>query len=169
MTNGWTAECLYADGHQHWVQSHLNPKMRGIKLDGVRPIKIVFYGNPDEETVMQARRSVRLPDGQVQVMNAKGETMSHEPTQDQLVAAVGCVAEHSLTEGTIITSDLLFHSSIAAVRSEESAPRYYRQVQYPDGRIVMQGAYHWFEGWRSGVVWRDMPVVLVDANGVAYE
>lgn len=165
MTNGWTAECLYADGHQHWVQSHINPKMRGIKLDGVRPIEIVFYGNPDEETVMQARRSVRLPDGQVQVMNAKGETMSHEPTQDQLVAAVGCVAEHSLAEGTIITSDLLFHSSIAAVRSEESAPRYYRQVQYPDGRIELQGGYVFGSTTEQGIKWKALPLVQVSEQG----
>ena len=40
-----------------------------------------------------------------------------------------------------------------------------RLAQYPDGRVVTQGAYQWTQGFNGGVVWRDMPIVLVDATG----
>ena len=63
-----------------------------------------------------------------------------------------------ITTGTIATINTTW-------RSEESHPRYLRQVQYPDGRLELQGAYYWFEGFQSGMVWRPLPTVQVNERG----
>lgn len=81
------------------------------------------------------------------------------------VENVSMIVNGRLDKGHI-TNDLLFRSDIAALRSEESVPRFYRQVQYPDGRIVLQDAYHWFEGWQGGFTWKEMPIIQVDEQGV---
>lgn len=63
-----------------------------------------------------------------------------------------------ITTGTIATINTTW-------RSEESHPRYLRQVQYPNGRLELQGAYYWFEGFQSGMVWRPLPTVQVNERG----
>lgn len=63
-----------------------------------------------------------------------------------------------ITTGTIATINMTW-------RSEESHPRYLRQVQYPNGRLELQGAYYWFEGFQSGMVWRPLPTVQVNERG----
>jgi hypothetical protein len=50
-------------------------------------------------------------------------------------------------------------------RVEETMAMSVRVAQYPDGRKIMQGAYRWQEGFRSGVTWKDLPLVMVDSNG----
>lgn len=40
-----------------------------------------------------------------------------------------------------------------------------RLAQYPDGSVRTQGAYQWTQGFSGGIVWKDMPVVMVDVNG----
>ena len=55
-----------------------------------------------------------------------------------------------------------------AMRVEANTPHSYRVAQYPDGRLVLQGAYAWTEGFSThGVTWRDIPVVEVDDTGQA--
>ena len=68
------------------------------------------------------------------------------------------------TDGTI-TSMQIYTGNIATVRSEESAPRYYRQVQYPDGRIVMQGGYVFGSTTEQGIKWKALPLVQVNEQG----
>jgi len=55
--------------------------------------------------------------------------------------------------------------SITAARIEAKYPTTVRLVVYPDGREVMQGAYHWTQGFDGGITWRDMLPITVDSNG----
>lgn len=48
---------------------------------------------------------------------------------------------------------------------EESHPRYVRQVQYPDGRIELQGGYAFGSASGQGIHWRALPVIQVDEQG----
>ena len=50
-------------------------------------------------------------------------------------------------------------------RTEETMAISVRAAQYPDGRKIMQGAYRWTEGFKGGVIWKDLPLVMVDSNG----
>lgn len=50
-------------------------------------------------------------------------------------------------------------------RTESEHAVSFRQVQYPDGRTVMQGAYQWTEGFSSGWTWRDLPIIQVNEHG----
>lgn len=54
---------------------------------------------------------------------------------------------------------------IAAARVEDTVPRGLRFAEYPDGSRRLQGGYAWSQGALGGVVWRDLPVVAVDARG----
>lgn len=59
---------------------------------------------------------------------------------------------------------------IDSVRLESREPFMYRQVQYPDGRLVLQGAYAWYAGTKKyGHNWKDLPVVHVDKQGMEVE
>ena len=56
--------------------------------------------------------------------------------------------------------------TITAARIQSTQPTGFRIGQYPDGSKRVQGAYAWQEGWdKGGVEWRDLPVVLVGADG----
>lgn len=68
-----------------------------------------------------------------------------------------------MTDGFIATGTIATINT--TWRSEESHPRYLRQVQYPNGRLELQGAYYWFEGFQSGMVWRPLPTVQVNERG----
>lgn len=68
-----------------------------------------------------------------------------------------------MTDG-FITSGIIATNN-TSWRSEESHPRYLRQVQYPDGRLELQGAYYWFDGGNNGMTWRPLPVVQVNERG----
>ena len=65
-----------------------------------------------------------------------------------------------LAEGTV-TGRL----TMKPIRTESTLPMTLRQVQYPTGRIAIQGGYQWTEGWEGGIEWRDLPLVQVDGNG----
>lgn len=51
------------------------------------------------------------------------------------------------------------------VRTYETMARSIRLVQYPSGAQCYQGAYAWTEGFKGGVEWRDLPVIMVDSKG----
>ncbi len=60
-----------------------------------------------------------------------------------------------LTAGLGITG-----STIAAARTESTAPMGYRLAKKPDGTLILQGAYLWQEGWNNyGHEWRDIETV----------
>ena len=44
-----------------------------------------------------------------------------------------------------------------------------RLVQYPDGRQIVQGGFMWHEGFKSGMDWMDLPVILVDSKGQEFQ
>ena len=68
------------------------------------------------------------------------------------------------TESGILTGTIT--GTIVATRIQSTQPTGFRVGQYPDGSKRVQGAYVWQEGWdRGGVEWRDLPVVLVGADG----
>lgn len=48
---------------------------------------------------------------------------------------------------------------------EESHPRYIRQVQYPDGRIELQGGYVFGSTTEQGIKWKALPLVQVSEQG----
>lgn len=56
---------------------------------------------------------------------------------------------------------------VTPARTEERIPRDLRYAQYPDGSKRLQGAFFWTRGFEQGLVWRDIPMVLVDERGVA--
>jgi hypothetical protein len=72
--------------------------------------------------------------------------------------------------GSSILSEKLLGSFHAVytppARIVSSHPCTFRQAVYPNGELVLQGGYSWSEGYQSGVEWRELPVVLVDAQGV---
>ena len=45
------------------------------------------------------------------------------------------------------------------IRVESSAPCAYRLARYPNGDLVLQGAYMWTDGTAGGFEWRDIPTV----------
>lgn len=53
----------------------------------------------------------------------------------------------------------------AAARVESQYPNVFRQAVYPNGRVVVQGAYAWSQGSEGGVVWKDLPLVFVNEEG----
>lgn len=52
------------------------------------------------------------------------------------------------------------------VRMMDSLPTGFRMVVYPDGREAIQGGYRWRSAHGTGIEWRDLPKVHVDADGV---
>ena len=54
---------------------------------------------------------------------------------------------------------------IAPARVESQYPNMFRQAVYPDGEVVIQGAYAWSQGNEGGVIWKDLPLVYVDKHG----
>lgn len=59
--------------------------------------------------------------------------------------------------------------SLLPTRIESDTARAFRLAKYPDGTVMLQGAYAWSSGMKAGIEWRDMPVIDVDANGVALD
>lgn len=54
---------------------------------------------------------------------------------------------------------------VAPARIESPYPNVFRQAVYPNGKVVIQGAYAWSQGSDGGVIWRDLPLVNVDDEG----
>lgn len=73
------------------------------------------------------------------------------------------------SEGVFFQEELSAYTQATETRIESNTPFTVRIVQYSDGRQVLQGGYSWFQGFKSGTVWKDLPVVMVDANGLEYE
>jgi hypothetical protein len=48
---------------------------------------------------------------------------------------------------------------------ESQFPNMFRQAVYPNGEVVIQGAYAWTEGNEGGVIWKDLPLVYVNEAG----
>ena len=53
----------------------------------------------------------------------------------------------------------------AAARVESPFPNAFRMARYPDGKILLQGAYAWSQGNEGGIFWKPLPVVDVDMEG----
>lgn len=54
---------------------------------------------------------------------------------------------------------------VAPARIESQYPNAFRQAMYPNGKVVVQGAYAWSEGSMGGIIWKDLPLVYVDDDG----
>lgn len=54
---------------------------------------------------------------------------------------------------------------VAPARIESQYPNAFRQAMYPNGKVVVQGAYAWSEGSMGGIIWKDLPLVCVDDEG----
>lgn len=54
-----------------------------------------------------------------------------------------------------------------SIKYVDLKPRDFRFARKPDGKLILQGAYHWHSKCNQvgGVEWRDFPVVDVDENG----
>jgi hypothetical protein len=54
--------------------------------------------------------------------------------------------------------------TLTPTRMEQKTPSEYRLARKPDGTLVLQGAYHWTQGWDGhGFEWRDIPTVDIPA------
>lgn len=60
-------------------------------------------------------------------------------------------------------------SDFKYTRIESRVPYTVRVVQYPNGKQVLQGGFHWSMGYMAGTDWRDLEVILVDDNGIELE
>lgn len=75
--------------------------------------------------------------------------------------------------GSVFAQDLSFGevtvSSISTVSLSwrSSTPYTFRQVQFPDGRIELQGGYAYGNELEQGIQWEALPLVQVDAQGEA--
>lgn len=56
-------------------------------------------------------------------------------------------------------ADTFVSMSHLPLRAESHVASAYRLVKR-NGELVLQGAYHWREGGRSGFAWRDIPTVV---------
>ena len=56
-------------------------------------------------------------------------------------------------------------SGCIAPRTVNDEPLGFRVAQYPDGSKRIQGKYQWSQGYKWGFVWKDLPLVYVDAAG----
>jgi hypothetical protein len=65
--------------------------------------------------------------------------------------------------GSLAFSDGGFR--VAPARVESQFPNMFRQAVYPNGEVVIQGAYAWTEGNEGGVIWKDLPLVYVNEAG----
>ena len=52
-------------------------------------------------------------------------------------------------------------SVLTASRIVESTPRAYRLAKKPDGTLVLQGSFMWYEGCDCGTSWKDIPTVEI--------
>lgn len=62
-------------------------------------------------------------------------------------------------------SNTIIYTPDSAHYIETSTLLSIRLAQYPDGSVRTQGAYQWTQGFSGGIVWKDVPVVMVDVNG----
>jgi len=51
--------------------------------------------------------------------------------------------------------------SLNTIRTEESIPHAYRLVKKPDGTLVLQGSFLWYERLNCGTSWKDIPTVEI--------
>jgi hypothetical protein len=73
---------------------------------------------------------------------------------------VGAVSLITLDPGVYVHT-----SRIAAPRIQSNKPMDFRYMKKDDGRLILQGAYAWSQGFTDGgVEWKDIPVV--DENGI---
>lgn len=55
---------------------------------------------------------------------------------------------------------------VCPARVEHGTPCAYRLARYPDGSVVLQGAFKWERGALGGVEWRDLPTVNLSITGM---
>jgi hypothetical protein len=51
------------------------------------------------------------------------------------------------------------HTYTSAIRMQKSIPSEYRLVRRDFCTYVLQGGFHWTEGSRDGIEWRDLPTI----------
>jgi hypothetical protein len=56
----------------------------------------------------------------------------------------------------VSTSD---HPPFSTIRMQKSIPSEYRLVRRDFCTYVLQGGFHWTEGSRDGIEWRDLPTI----------
>ena len=55
-------------------------------------------------------------------------------------------------------------ANIAPARMRSNMPITFRLAKRKNGEIVLQGGFHWQEGWnKAGIDWEDLPTVELDA------
>ena len=55
---------------------------------------------------------------------------------------------------------------IAPYRNQDLTPCMYRLANLPNGEMVLQGAYRWYEGFdKCGFDWKAVPTFALDENG----
>ena len=65
--------------------------------------------------------------------------------------------------------NLLSGYDVLPTRLESKIATGLRLAQYPDGEQRLQGAYQWTEGFSTGLVWKTMPVTMVDSKGQEFD
>lgn len=60
-------------------------------------------------------------------------------------------------KGALAVQGVVAGHAVGAVRVEHSVPSQYRLGRYPDGTLVLQGAFQWQQGSETGVDWKTIP------------
>ena len=58
-----------------------------------------------------------------------------------------------------LTTTISLSKTTVAAHVESTIPSGYRLMKKKDDTIVLQGAYHWSEGFKDGHEWRDIPTI----------
>lgn len=56
-----------------------------------------------------------------------------------------------------------FTVNTAPIRIQSGEPSSYRLARKPNGELVLQGAYRWWEGTYSDIEWLDIPTVDIES------
>jgi len=56
--------------------------------------------------------------------------------------------------------------TFGATRMSNTTPASYRLAQYPDGSLVLQGAFKWMQGSQCGYDWRDIPTHIIEEHSI---
>lgn len=75
---------------------------------------------------------------------------------ERLEAAASTITAGSTFTATSAPTHLIWQSSL---------PCTFRQVQYPDGRIELQGGYSYGNAQEQGIRWEALPLVQVNEQG----
>lgn len=134
--------------------------------DELKPFVVVYSLDP---TLVSETKTLMVLDED----DARGAFLKYAEEEGLLAAHPNLeIVSISPTDETTVTvnSNWTYTGNITAttivpIRSESKLPLTFRIARYPNSETKIQGGYQFWEGFNSGIVWRDLPTVDVDESG----